>query len=159
MSELTFPHYGSEAKRRVSEHVHTYQCIDRGDWPDCMRPEEDTPTEALYWAGQIWCRPENVQRTMDVEFAASIAAAVEPLMRSRDGWEADALLYAKNSTHYKVTLSRALDLLERHQWKLTTSFGDWGCVACRGRQTQGHKPDCELAQLLAESGREVRYAE
>jgi hypothetical protein len=65
-------------------------------------------------------------------------------------------------------ISRALDLLERHQWKHHSEDGPVSYLACivcfRGResgQTNGyicHKPDCELAQLLTENGREVRYA-
>ena len=40
-----------------------------------------TPIE---FAGQIWCRPENGQREMDVELAQSIADAVAPIMEERD---------------------------------------------------------------------------
>lgn len=32
-----------------------------------------TKDEAMEWAAQIWCRPENSDREMDAEFAVSIA--------------------------------------------------------------------------------------
>lgn len=32
------------------------------------------------WAAQIWCRPENEKREMDVDFANSIAKAMRPYL-------------------------------------------------------------------------------
>ena len=32
------------------------------------------------WAAQIWCRPENEHRDMDVDFAVSIAKAMQPYL-------------------------------------------------------------------------------
>ena len=42
---------------------------------------EDIETQATKFAAQIWCRPENEQRVMDVAFARSIADAVKPLLQ------------------------------------------------------------------------------
>jgi hypothetical protein len=64
-----------------------------------------------------------------------------------------------------AALSRALDLLERHQWeyeRIGTINANQilRCMECgRGSLSGEHNPDCALAQLLAENGREVRYAE
>ena len=42
--------------------------------------EKNMPsTEAIAWAAQLWCLPENANRTMDVEFAMSIARAYDKL--------------------------------------------------------------------------------
>jgi hypothetical protein len=35
---------------------------------------------ATAWAAQIWCRPENEKRKMDVDFAQSIAQAMQPYL-------------------------------------------------------------------------------
>ncbi len=35
---------------------------------------------ATEWAAQLWCRPENAGREMDVEFATSIAQAMKPYL-------------------------------------------------------------------------------
>ena len=40
-----------------------------------------TPVE---FAAQLWCRPENEHRQMDVELAQGIADAVAPIMQERD---------------------------------------------------------------------------
>ena len=42
---------------------------------------ETLEKEALYFAAQIWCRPENGDREMDADFAVSIAEAVKPLIK------------------------------------------------------------------------------
>ena len=52
-----------------------------------------TPVE---FAGQIWCRPENERRSMDVDFAQSIADAVAPVMQERDRLR-EALQWASGS--------------------------------------------------------------
>jgi hypothetical protein len=59
---------------------------------------------------------------------------------------------------YEAALSRALDLLERHQWHGEV-FALHACIECHFYRYAGHKPDCELALLLRENGREVRFAE
>ena len=33
--------------------------------------------ESVEWAAQLWCLPENSNRTMEVEFAMSIARAID----------------------------------------------------------------------------------
>ena len=38
--------------------------------------------EAMEWAAQLWCLPENTHRIMDVKFALSIAKAYDRLMPS-----------------------------------------------------------------------------
>jgi hypothetical protein len=57
-----------------------------------------------------------------------------------------------------AALSRALDLLERHQFCDDTIWNA-RCKHCSKWSRDGHKPDCELALLLKENGREVRFAE
>ena len=60
---------------------------------------EDIETQATDFAAQIWCRPENGQREMDVDFAMSIAEAVKPLLRQRRD-AAEALLWASGSPDF-----------------------------------------------------------
>ncbi len=45
-----------------------------------VKSESLTPEE---WAAQIWCRPENSDREMDVLFARSIADAMEQELRDK----------------------------------------------------------------------------
>ena len=52
-----------------------------------------TPVE---FAGQIWCRPENEHRQMDVGLAQSIADAVASVMEERDKLR-EALQWASGS--------------------------------------------------------------
>lgn len=53
------------------------------------------------FAAQIWCRPENEGREMDVVFAQSIAAAVEPLITALEVNE-DALQWASGSADFNT---------------------------------------------------------
>ena len=54
--------------------------------------------EAREIAAQIWCRPENGKRTMDVAFAESIAKSIVPVLKQRDNWRAEAHRYAQNAS-------------------------------------------------------------
>ena len=58
-----------------------------------------TMDEATDFAAQIWCRPENEQRTMDVDFAMSIAEAVKPLLQQRSD-AVEALIFASGSSDF-----------------------------------------------------------
>jgi len=60
----------------------------------------------------------------------------------------------------RADLTLALDLLEKHQWCAFNSLLSTGprCRNCGSEDTQGHKPDCALAQLLNRGGRAVTLA-
>lgn len=63
---------------------------------------------------------------------------------------------ANENVELHAALSRALDLLERHQWDGVNER----CPDCKASPLyeEQHNADCELAQLLKENGREVRHA-
>lgn len=65
---------------------------------------ETIEEEAIAFAAQIWCRPENGKREMDVEFAHSIADAVKPIMQERDNWIGTAEQYARNADYWESRL-------------------------------------------------------
>ena len=54
--------------------------------------------EAREIAAQVWCRPENEKRTMDLAFAESIAKSIVLVLKQRDSWRDEALRYAQNVT-------------------------------------------------------------
>lgn len=56
---------------------------------------------AVAFAAQIWCRPENETRTMDVIFAQSIARAAQPLIEALESSEA-ALQWASGSADFNT---------------------------------------------------------
>ena len=41
------------------------------------KPKREPTKESLEWAAQLWTRPKNEHRVMDVEFAVSIAVALD----------------------------------------------------------------------------------
>jgi len=63
--------------------------------------EIEPETEAMELAAQVWCRPEQESRTMDVEFATSIAQTFEPVIRERNAWIDTAQMHARNEEFWR----------------------------------------------------------
>ncbi len=62
---------------------------------------ETVQEEATALAAQIWCRPENEKRQMDVVFAKSIAESVQHIIQQRDAWIETANQSARNADYWR----------------------------------------------------------
>ncbi len=63
--------------------------------------QDYTGDPAVAFAAQIWCRPENEKRQMDVVFGQSIADAAQPVIEALEACEA-ALQWASGSADFNT---------------------------------------------------------